>query len=149
MSHSNRQPNRSGAAHVDAIQLVMMYAPAMSPPISTISQPRCRAGMVSDINAKAMGSMPPTPIPIRKQVIRFIQYSGMVPQVDVAMKMTAAARIEARRPIRSPSQPQMNEPRAVPVIPASGYSAIDSAWACGCSGDFRPYSSAATRAARS
>src|SRR2546423_107291 len=69
----------------------------MSLPISTMSQPRCRLGIVSDIRAKVIGSMPPTPMPMTKQVTRFIQYAGMVPQVDVATKMTAETRIEARR----------------------------------------------------
>ena len=51
--------------------LVMIYAPATSPPISTISHPRWRAGMVSDRRAKAMGSMPPTPIPMMKHITKF------------------------------------------------------------------------------
>ena len=51
--------------------LVMMYAPATSPPISTINHPRWRAGMVSDRRANAMGSMPPTPIPMTKHITKF------------------------------------------------------------------------------
>src|SRR2546423_11461703 len=114
----------------------------MSLPISTMSQPRCRLGIVSDIRAKVIGSMPPTPMPMTKQVTRFIQYAGMVPQVDVATKMTAESMIEARRQIRSPSQPHASEPTVVPEMPASGYSATGSAWACGLSGPRRPYSAA-------
>jgi len=55
-----------------------------------------------------------------KHMTRLIQYAGMAPQVDVAMNITAATRMEARRPIRSPNQPQTKEPTTVPEMPASG-----------------------------
>src|SRR5207247_2269826 len=143
ISHSMRQPNRSGAAMVEAIQLVMMYAPATSPPIRTISHPRWRAGMVSDIRAKAIGSMPPTPRPMMKQTTRFAGYQGIAPHTATATKMMAARRIDARRPILSPNQPHRNDPHTVPAIPERGYRAMGRAWAVGFSGDFRPYSLAA------
>ena len=82
-----------------------MYAPATSPPISTISQLRCRAGMVSASRANAIGSIPPTAAPMRKHMSRFQPNPGIAPQMDVAMNMTPASRIDARRPMRSPSQP--------------------------------------------
>ena len=66
-----------------------------------------------------MGSMPPTAIPMMKHITRFQEKSGIAPQIDVAMKPMPAYRIDARRPIRSPSQPQRNDPRTVPTIPES------------------------------
>jgi hypothetical protein len=54
-----------------ASQLVMMYAPATSPPISTSSQPRCRAGIVSAMMVNMIGSIPPTPSPITKHMTMF------------------------------------------------------------------------------
>ena len=120
ISQSIRQPYRLSAAMVEAIQLVMMYAPATSPPIRTINQPRWRAGMVSDSRANVIGSIPPTPRPMMKQTTRFAGYQGMAPHTATATKMIAASRIEARRPILSPNHPQMNDPITVPLIPLSG-----------------------------
>src|SRR3954469_10811719 len=123
---------------VEASQLMMMYAPATSPPMRTMIHPRWRAGMVSDTSEKMIGSIPPTPKPMMKHMTRLILYSGMAPQVEVAMNMTAAMRIDARRPIRSASHPQMNEPMTVPLMPDRGYRAMGSPAAWGCSGDRRP-----------
>src|SRR3954468_16596241 len=105
---------------VEASQLMMMYAPATSPPMRTMIHPRWRAGMVSETREKMIGSIPPTPRPMQKHMTRLIQYSGMAPHVEVAMNITAATRMEDRRPILSPSHPQRNEPTTVPEIPERG-----------------------------
>src|SRR5215831_21211303 len=84
--------------------------------------------------------MPPTHIPMMKHIARFQEKSGIAPQIDVAMNPMPAYRIEARRPIRSPNQPQRNEPSTVPVMPNSASQAAGTL-PPGLSGDFRPYSS--------
>ena len=76
--------------------------------------------MVSAIRAKVMGSIPPTPSPMTKQVKRFSSKVGMVAQVETAMKRIAASMIEARLPILSPNHPQRKDPTTVPEIPESG-----------------------------
>ncbi len=83
--------------------------------------------------------MPPTANPIMKHITKFQEKSGIAPQIDVAMKAMPAYRIEARRPIRSPNQPQRNDPRTVPVIPESATYATGML-PPGLSGDFNPYS---------
>ena len=55
------------------------------------------------------------------------------------MNSTAANRIDARRPIWSPSQPQVNDPITVPVIPNSGNRAAG-VLPPGFRADFKPYS---------
>ena len=57
------------------------------------------------------------------------------------MKMMPANRIEALRPMRSPSQPHRNEPSTVPVMPESGRYATGTSPA-GLSGERSPYSCA-------
>ncbi len=83
--------------------------------------------------------MPPTPSPMTKHMRKFIQYMGMEPQALVAMKMIPAIRMEARRPIRSPSHPQRKDPSTVPVIPQSGNKAAGTV-PFGSTGDRSPYS---------
>ena len=78
--------------------------------------------MVSAMSANAIGSMPPTPMPIRKHISRFQVNPGIAPQIEVLTNSWHAKMIDARRPIRSPSQPQSNEPSTVPPIPTSGSS---------------------------
>jgi len=122
-----------------ASQLVTMYAPATSPPISTSSQPRWRAGIVSAIRVNMIGSIPPTPSPMTKHISMLSQNCGIEPQMLVAMNAIAAIMIDARRPMRSPIHPQRNEPSTVPVIPESGSSAAGIVPAL-LSGDLSPYS---------
>src|SRR5258705_1596130 len=64
--------------------------------------------------------MPPTPSPMMKHIKKFHAYPGIEPQIEVPMKMMPAYRIEARRPMPSPSQPHINDPITVPEMPESG-----------------------------
>lgn len=120
-------------------ELTSAYVAVISPPMTTISQPRCRDGTVSAIMVNATGSMPPAPMPIRKHMTRFHSYDGIVPQIAVAMNSWPARMIDALRPIRSPNQPHRNDPMTVPVIPASGSRATGSP-PCGFAADVSPYS---------
>jgi hypothetical protein len=72
----------------------------------------------------------------------------MAPQVEVATNRTAAISSDARRPIRSPSQPHRNAPSTVPTIPDKGSRAIGRPWALGWRADLSPYSAAAPGATR-
>ncbi|HZR48547.1 MAG TPA: hypothetical protein VFB06_03430 [Streptosporangiaceae bacterium] len=143
ISHSSRHPKCCGDAHVEASQLTTTSAVKMLLPISTIIQPRCRRGTVSLTSANPIGNIPPAATPMKKHDTRFIQYLGIAPHVELAMNNVAANKIEARRPIRSPSHPQISDPATVPAMPTSGYSPTGSACACGFSGPFSPYSTSA------
>src|SRR6266704_1343914 len=61
--------------------------------------------------------MPPTEMPMSKHIARFHSKLGMAPQMDVPIKPMPAYRIDARRPILSPNQPQRKDPMTVPTIP--------------------------------
>ena len=79
--------------------LVAKYPPIVPmPPSNTRHQPRCLVGMISASSAFATGSMPPAASPIMKHMKRFQAKDGMAPQIEVPTNMTAARRIEARRP---------------------------------------------------
>src|SRR6185437_2261890 len=111
----------------------------MSPPISTIIQPLCLAGMLSAIKVNMMGNMPPTPQPITKHMTQFIQKPGMEPQALVAMNVIPAINMEDFLPILSPSHPQIKEPITVPVMPHNGSKATG-ILALGNNGDLKTYS---------
>ena len=80
-------------------------------------------------------------MPIRKHITRFSSNIGIEPQIEVAMNIRPASRIDARRPIRSPSHPHVNEPTTMPTSATSGKIATGTS-PSGYSSDFRPYSSA-------
>src|SRR5213082_4255947 len=63
----------------------------MSLPTNTMVQPRWRFGMASDIKANAMGSIPPTPRPMMKQVTRFIMGLGVGGMLPIAFALMSEA----------------------------------------------------------
>src|ERR1700722_6451089 len=84
--------------------------------------------------------MPPTAIPISTHITRFQPKLGIAPQIDVPMKPTPAYRIEARRPILTPSQPQRKDPNTVLTMPDSATQPTGTV-PVGLRGDLRQYSS--------
>ncbi len=62
-----------------------------------------------------MGNIPPADKPIIKHMIKFHLNAGMVPQMPVLMNISAANKIEPRRPSRSARMPQRTEPMVVPI----------------------------------
>ncbi len=75
-----------------------------------------------------------------KQATRFQWNAGIAPHIDVPMKSVAASRIEARRPMLSPSRPQSNEPTTVPRIAKNGKSATGQCPGAGWEAERRLYS---------
>src|ERR1019366_7760525 len=97
ISHIIHHP-KYGCNSADS-ELVAKYPPIVPmPPRSTRHQPRCLVGTISASSALAAGSMPPAASPIMKHMKTFQEKDGMAPQMDVPTNMTAASRIEARRP---------------------------------------------------
>src|ERR1700686_1426334 len=84
--------------------------------------------------------MPPTAMPMSKHIARFHSKVGMAPQMEVPIKPMPAYRIDARRPILSPSQPHRKDPTTVPTIPDNATHAAGTL-PVGLSGDLSPYSS--------
>ena len=64
----------------------------------------------------------------------------MAPHIAVPMKNVAASRIDARRPIVSPSLPHTSEPTTVPRIAMNGKSATGQCPGAGCDAERRLYS---------
>jgi len=64
--------------------------------------------------------MPPAAAPIKKHMPTFHQKLGMAPHMEVPINMTEESNMEARRPYKSASAPQTNEPVTVPASAANG-----------------------------
>ena len=118
-----------------AVQLAIRKPSAVpSPATSTTASPRRRAGIVSASSEYAIGSSPPALTPMTKQATRFQWNAGIALHIDVPMKSVAASRIDARRPMLSPSRPQISEPTTVPMIATNGKSATGQCPGAGCDG---------------
>ena len=79
-------------------------------------------------------------MPMKKQATRFQWNAGIALHIAVPMKSVAARSIDARRPMLSPSRPQISEPTTVPTIATNGNSATGQWPGAGCDGERRSYS---------